>query len=161
MSPPGDRRDDPTPPGHAVARDGFMTIDMEAFAHKLADQMDGRGNSGRRFLGLDLGSWTKLSLGWLLALVVAMATWWLAVRDGLRERPTLEQIDEIIDVRDATHGGAADAHPPIQRRLDTIDSEQRMIRDSQIRQEQIDKTQTDVLKDIKGDLRRLRRHRDQ
>lgn len=114
-------------------------------------------DKNRRFLGLAPGSWTKLFLGWLLALLIATGTWWLAVRDGLRERPTTDQIDQIIRAREQTHDGAAEAHPPIQRRLEAIDSQQRTIRDSQIRQEQIDVQQTAVLKEIKGDVKRLRR----
>lgn len=126
---------------------------IDRIAEKVAE-VNRNGGGGRRFLGLEAGSLTKI-----FALVVAMSTWYLAVRDGLNARPTADQIEQIIGGTIRGHDGAADSHPPFQKRLDATEVGQRKIRESQIRQETLDETQTEVLKEIKDDLKQLGKRR--
>jgi hypothetical protein len=141
--------------------DGDPEAFLDALATKLAQKSGGGGGPPpKKFLGLDGGAWTKLLIGYLIAAAVGVFLWWLAVRDGLNERPTRPEVQETIKT---TLGGALDrhendrAHPKAQRQIDEIKVEQRTIRESQIRQEGIDKTQTETLKEIKDDVKRIRR----
>lgn len=115
----------------------------------------------RKVLGLEIGAWMKLLLGWTLAVVTFVFTWYNTVNaslEDLKARPTLEQIEKVIhdDINHHTNEGA---HPEAQRRLENLEKEQRVIRHSQIRQETIDTQQTETLREIRDDVKRLRRQR--
>ena len=139
-------------------------IDM--LAGKVAERVGGNGGGGppppKKFLGLDGGAWTKFLVGYLIAAVAGVFFWWLAVRDGLAARPTRDEINTSVDrkLNSAVDRHSDKPHPPTENRLKVLEGEQRTIRDSQIRQEQIDKTQTEVLKEIKDDVKRIRRRGD-
>lgn len=109
---------------------------------------------GKRFLGLTAGDWTKMLLAWGLATVVFVSTWYRTVNDGLDARPTKQAVEESIK----QHNNAG-AHPEAVERLKVLEAEQRAIRESQIRAEGVDKQQTEVLREIKTDVRRIRRSR--
>lgn len=109
------------------------------------------------FLGLDAGAWTKMLIAAVGAALVAVTTWYLTLRDELRIRPTVPQIEEVMHESFEQHNDSSGAHQPIQERLESVNVEQQKIRESQVRQEENGKAQTDVLKDIKNDLRRLRK----
>lgn len=49
------------------------------------------------FLGLQLGFWVKILLGWLAAALIGGAGWFLYVRDALAERPTAAAVDIKIE----------------------------------------------------------------
>lgn len=146
-----------------------VPVQPEQVIHILAEKVaarigertaGGNGNgNGRSFLGLDRPAWARILIGWSVALILAFGGWWLAVRDGLRERPTFDEVKTEIKDTSIDHNGAGDAHPAIQKRINEQMQEQRLIRESQIRQESTDRQQTETLNEIKNDVRRMRRNR--
>lgn len=146
-----------SPPAGTLSPEAFL----DALSAKVAAKVNGQGGHGnggtRRFLGLDRGSWTKMVLGWALAGLLAIGAWYLAVRDALHERPTAPQVGETIREGFAVHDDSSAAHPPIQRRLDSLTAEQRIIRDSQIEQATTDKQQTKLLEKIERKIDRRNR----
>lgn len=115
----------------------------------------------KKYLGLEMSAWVKLLAGWTLAIVTFVFTWYNTVNSSLEElkdRPTLQQIEKAIhdDLDRHTNEGA---HPEAQKRLESLEEEQRVIRHSQIRQETIDTQQTETLREIRDDVKRLRRRR--
>ena len=50
------------------------------------------------FLGLQLGSWVKILLGWLTAAIIGGAGWYLYVRDSIKERPTSAAVETKIGI---------------------------------------------------------------
>jgi len=134
---------------------------LDRLAEKLAARVGngGGGNGHRRFLGLELGGWTKLLASMILAGAVALAAWWLTVRDELANRTTGPDVHRAIIEAEAHHDRDSEAHPPIQKRLEGIEVQQRTIRDSQIRQEGIDGKQSLALESIAEDVKVLRRQR--
>lgn len=144
----------------AAANPGGMGDDSEVLkklAHLVKES--GGGNGGSRFLGLDRDSWMKMILAWVVAAGMALGAWHLAVRDALQVRPTSDQVKHEVRGTFETHNDSSAAHPPIQHRLDKLSDTQKLIRESQIRQEETDKTQTETLKLIQVDISRLRRGR--
>lgn len=134
----------------------------ESFLDELADKvaskvnLNGSPDDGKhKFLGIALGGWTKMIAAWVMAGLVALAAWHLTIRDELRVKPNIEQ----VEMEFKKHDKISDAHPPIQARLKVIEGEQRTIRESQIRQEANDSLQTQVLQEIKDDVKGLRRKR--
>lgn len=152
---------------HVAAQSMAQDQLIDAVAEKLARKLAGGGGtipppSGapppghKTFLGLDAGGWTRMLMAWVVGVALAFGAWWLTVRDGLRERPTEERVDKKLEK--AVNGHEANGnHPKIEKRLDALGAEQKMIRETQIEQTQVDKQQTEVLKDIKAELRRRRR----
>lgn len=138
-----------------------MRAFCEEVAHYVASSLPPTPPSPpqpRRFLGLDKGSWMKLFLGWALAVGTFVFTWYNTVNsslDDLKARPTAEQVKEIIheDIQDHSNS----IHPPTEERLKYIEGEQKIIRESQIRQEAVDMQQTETLKEIRDDVKRIRR----
>jgi len=131
---------------------------VEAIAAKCAEKLNGHSQE-KHFLGMAVGSWAKMFLGWLAALLVAMATWYLAVRDGLNERPTAPQVENVMQQSLNHHEREAEAHPPIQKRLKVIETDQKIIRESQLRQEWTAKSQDETLQEIKKDIKSIRKNR--
>jgi hypothetical protein len=147
---------------HAQVAQGTDTGGAERFLDAVADRLITRINGGpvrRRFLGLDAGSWMKLFLGWGIALGVFFATWYLSVRDGLRERPTIEQVERRVAGEVSEHEARGGAHPVIEKRLENVEAGQRVIRESQVRAEQVDATQTELLREVRDDVKKIRRTR--
>jgi len=147
-----------TPPMGTPTPDQFL----DQLAEKLAARVNPGGGDGgghRRFLGMEVGGWTKLLASMILAGAVALAAWWLTVRDELKARTTPEQVQTRIEVEARHHAKDADAHPPIQKRLDKLTGEQRTIRESQIRQEEASATTAKALEGIAEDVKHLRRRR--
>lgn len=148
----------------AVADVGAMPVEgvpspeefLDALAAKLAQKTGGGdGPPPKKFLGLGKADWIKLLIGWAVVVLVFLGTWYLSVRDGLRERPTTEQVMEVV--KQGVNGHAEKTHPTTQIQIDQIKTEQRTIRDSQIRQEQIDISQSETLDEIKEDVKLIRR----
>lgn len=133
---------------------------LDALATKLA-QKTGNGPPPKTFLGLSGGAWTKVVIGYLIAAMVGVFLWWLAVRDGLAERPTRNEVNTSIDNKlDAKVDRHTDRpHPDTDKRLVALEREQKTIRESQIRQESNDRAQSAILSEIKDDVKRLRRRR--
>ena len=151
----------------AAANPGGMgdeQVTLRKLAKLIADETgkNGGGNGGPKkpsFLGLEVGAWTKQLLALLAAALVALGVWQLTVRDELSMRPTGLEVKQESKATFDVHNDSSAAHPPIQKRLDTLTSEQRLIRDSQIGQAADDKAQTKVLDEIKADVKILRRRR--
>ncbi len=139
---------------------GDQLIDL--VAHKIAERaLTGFGNGGGGgggFLGLDRGGWTRMVLAWVIAIVLAVGGFYLAVRDGLKARPTKEEVGKQVKSSVDQHETRGE-HPKIEKRLEGVEKEQKTIRESQIEQIGVDKNQTKVLGEIKKDLRQLRRRR--
>jgi hypothetical protein len=123
---------------------------LERLASALAPKLNGHNGGGpkHKFLGLDAATWTKTLLAWSVAAVLAVAAWYLGVRDALHERPTAPQVERSVKGAFESHNDSSAAHPPIQRRLETLGTEQKKIRESQVRQEALDETQTKALERI-------------
>ena len=142
-----------------------LQLDPEDFLESVASKVAAKigapkpTSSGRVFLGMDTGAWTRLIVGWLVAVVLAGGAWWLSVRDGLAARPTFKEAATGAQDAIQAHEHSTEAHPPIQQRLDAMEREQTLIRESQIRQEETDKAQTKVLEEIKVEVGRIRRGR--
>lgn len=136
---------------------------LDRLAEKLASRVgrgdndggNGRGN-GRKLLGVQIGSWMQWVVGFLILGVIGAATWWLKLRDDLRDRPTTEQVREVLDAKTRDHEDRG-SHPKIEQRLEGLEGSQRLIRESQVRQEGIDSRQADTLEAIRDDLRNRRR----
>lgn len=146
-----------TPPMGVPTPEAFL----DALALKLAARVN-RGPGGgeppaRRFLGLEAGGWTKLLASMLLAAAVGLITWWATVRDELRIRPTTDEVGAQITEAEAHHAKNSEAHPPIQARIVEMEGEQRTIRESQIRQEVVERAQAKTLEEIAEDVKTLRR----
>ena len=143
-------------------------LSPEEFIDSLADRLieksqhgsgdgGGGGPKGKRFLGLEAGSWTKLVAGWTAAVVLAGFAWYSTVSKGLAERPTKEELKtQFVDVIDRH---SAKPHVQTDARLKVLETQQREIHDSQIRQEQVNKSQTSTLEEIRDDVKQLRRRR--
>jgi hypothetical protein len=88
--------------------------------------------------------WAAKAIGAaLLASVVFFAGWYATVNRGLDARPTKAELREVVR--------------PIERRIDTLEKEQRTIRESQIKQATDAEHTTKALKDIAREMRRLKR----
>ena len=109
------------------------------------------------FLGMSLGSWTKLGLSYGLGAGLFMVAWFNTVNRELADRPTDDEVKADIDDGFIRH--ALQPHPGTDKRLKILEAEQRTIRESQIRSEQVDLQQTKTLEEIRDDVKRLRRNR--
>jgi hypothetical protein len=143
--------------GEAMAQArGVGTVEADLFLDAVAQKLAARVNGSRekRFLGLELGAWVKLGIGWAIAAVVFLLTWYNTVNRDLGDRPTVRAVDETIDAAVKSHGLDKGAHPDHLEQLELLDDKQQQIRESQIRQELIDTRQTEILEEIRDDLRR-------
>jgi len=134
----------------------------EEFLEKLASKLYEKGGSSgggdpppKKFLGLSYSDWAKMVIGWSVALLAFLGTWYMTVRDGLAERPT--KVEVGADVQKVINDHSHVTHPGTEKRIEAIEKEQRTIRESQIRQEEADKGQTATLGEIKEELVRIRR----
>jgi len=134
---------------------------LDKLAAKLMEKSGGGGGGSgtppKTFLGLSTSDWTKLVIGWSIALVAFLGTWYMSVRDGLAERPTTDQVTEAVKNTIGDHAGGV--HPATEHKIQIIEHEQKKIRESQIRQEESAKAQTETLGEIKQELVRIRRQR--
>jgi hypothetical protein len=124
---------------------------LDLLAAKLAPRLNERTErvEAAVFLGLGIGAWTRMALGVVGAALIAVATWYLTLRDELRVRPTVPQVEEALRESFDHHNDSS-----IQLRLGTLSEEQQIIRESQVRQEGIDETQTKTLDRIERKLDR-------
>lgn len=129
-------------------RPGRETLD--AFARKIAEL--NRAQRGRTFLWMGKEAWARLAVTWIVGGLLVAGGWWLAARDTLRAAVNEDQVEALIEKHQA-----AETHPETDKELDAIRVEQRVIRESQIRQEEAAKATAAALQDIKADLRRRRR----
>jgi len=129
---------------------------LDALARKLAEKQGGGGNGGggdgRRIFGMQSGEWMKLLLGWVVVSLLSLATWYLSVRDGLNARPTTPEVQRMTGGALAEHERVGE-HPKLEKRLDGMEGNVRDIKESQIRQEETHKQQTEALQEIKQSLR--------
>jgi len=88
------------------------------------------------------------------AIGVFLVTWYNTVNRDLDDKATHSEVVQKIDQKMVHHSDKP--HPPTEIRLRKLEGEQRIIRESQIRQETIDQVQTVTLKEIRDDVRRLR-----
>jgi hypothetical protein len=144
--------------GQIAAPESSSTEDfLDALARKLAEkQGGGNGNGdggGRRIFGMHSGEWVKLLLGWVVVSLLSLATWYLSVRDGLNARPTTPEVQRTTAAAVSEHERVGD-HPKVEKRLDAMEVNVRDIKESQIRQEETHKQQSDTLQEIKQSLRR-------
>ncbi len=111
----------------------------------------------RLLLGIPLGTWLKIGSGILGATLIFLFTWYNRVNVEIRDLPTKKDVGVIID--DELESHSLTPHPPTEERLENLEGEIRIIRESQIRQETIDIQQSEVLQDIKSELKQLRKTR--
>lgn len=141
---------------------------IDALADRMAFRLKDNSSEPevKKFLGLDRGSWTKFILGSIVAAVVWVFTWHNTVNAKIGDRPTAAEVQKKIlqisvelkkdiDSRMSTH--ATYPHPVTAGKIEAIAEKQAAIEKSQIRQEGTDKTQTEILKNIKEDMRYLKR----
>jgi len=143
----------------AVTPDAFLEALANKVVEKIGDPVGGGGGSGggRKFLGMEAGAWTKLVVGYIVAGIMALVVWQLTIRDALGERPTKPQVEASLKKTFDNHNISSQSHPPIQAKLKILSTEQRTIRESQIRQEGLDREQNNSLKKIEKALTRGRR----
>jgi hypothetical protein len=135
---------------------------LDRLAEKLAPKLNGHNGEGpkHKFLGLEVGAWTKMLVAYAIGAVVAIVVWQLTIRDELGKRPTIPQVEESSKAGFEKHNDSAKAHPSIQERLDEVSTEQKTIRESQIQQVTTDKAQTKLLEKLDRKIdRRNRRDR--
>ena len=149
-------------PVHAMDPDRFL----DAVAEKLADRVakkngsnsgDGGGPPKKYFLGVAIADWVKIVVGWAAAALIFAGTWYLSVRDGLGKRPTRKETRQLLIDGMKQHGQLP--HPPTAKRLKILEDGQVQMQKVLIRQEGIDTRQTEILQEIKVDVKQLRRQR--
>lgn len=142
----------PAPP-HAM---GLSPADfLDEVALRLARRVPGAAPRGKTLLGLGKADWGRLVIGWTVAIALGVGAWWLQVRDGLRDRPTSSTVQEGL--KDALESHSSGVHPKTQQDIDVLRAQAQEIREAQIRQEQIDISQTETLHEIRDDVKTLRR----
>jgi len=144
--------------GLAPPHESDDTLKQLLRAVKTAVEKGGGGGDGpppKVFLGQDSGFWLKLAISALVAVSLSLGAWFLAIRDGFAERPTSEAVGKMFREYDKHHSDHP--HPVTAKRLSAVENEQKLIRESQIRQEALAEVQTQTLTEIKGDLKQLRR----
>ena len=144
---------------HALPPDVEPQDVLEILAQKVAAKVgSGNGNGGpphRRFLGLELGAWTKLILGWSIAAGIFLLTWYNTVNANMKERPTREEIVKTLMVHaEESHPGAADKADlkAVDVKVQAIEVEQR------VQSTQLKGIGKDI-GEIKDDMKHLRRRR--
>lgn len=161
--------------------DGALRMSSDDFINRIADRVfekmvvtggppppGGSGGSDgtppgpprHTFLGVDVGWWMRTAVGWTVAILLAIGAWWLTVRDTLKNAASQSHVEKRVhEASKAAVSGHEEngAHPKIEKRLEGVEIKQEAIRDSQIRQEGTDKSQSDALDDIKDDLKYIKR----
>ena len=133
------------------------------------------GGSGRSFLGVDGGGWTKLLFGFAVAAILASLTWFLWVRDSIAARPTLEVVETSIkastkkaeeSVREAEQSFKDDIdihtsmpHPRTQQILDGHSGQLQEQREQLIIIGSSVVRMKDDVREIKDDVKKLNRRR--
>lgn len=138
---------------------------LDRIADKMVEKMGGGGGSppspprkrDKQFLGIALGGWTKLAIGYLVAGIVFAVTWYFTVNRDLDDRPTFIEMDDafsdvVDDHRERSH---ADTHI----RIKALEKRKHEVDRWISAQDEVHKAQLDVLEDIKEDLNYLRRRR--
>ena len=111
----------------------------------------------KKFIGVTLGGWV-LFLAGLLVTGIGSGFWaFLDARDAIRDKPNTESVKVRVDKAIDLHERRGE-HPKLEEQMRALSAEQSTIKSSQIRQEQIDQQQTEVLKEIQKDVRRIGRN---
>lgn len=136
---------------------------LEKYADVILLKRPGGGGGEppeRKFLGKDLGDWIWRVLTAVGAIAVFLVVWYNTVNNSLEEletRPTAAQVGEIVERAMSNHSQAP--HPGAVKRLEALETQQRLMRESQVRQETIEGQQAKTLEEIRKELRRQRYRR--
>jgi hypothetical protein len=129
---------------------------LDEVAIRLARRVPSGPIPQKTYFGLSSSEWTKTALGWLVAALVFLGGWWLSVRDGLRERPTNDQLEQKLEKVFKVHGEGV--HVQTKQDIEDLRRQTTQVRESQIRIEEVDQTQTETLKEIRDDVKQLRKN---
>lgn len=134
---------------------GDFTDRIDLIAERVVQKQ--REQSGNIWLGKNRIDWARILLGWSVAALIAVGTWWLWVRDSIADRPTRQQVEDTVSRGRDMHEDSYMAHPRFGEVLTRHGAEIRALQESQIRQVQIDKQQTELLREIRQDVKALRK----
>jgi len=95
------------------------------------------------FLGMRAEMWIKIMIGWIVAMIVGGAGWFLHIRDSLSDRPTSASVSERIE------SAAQPTIEKVREHREDIRANAAKIQSIEIESSayvQIQKTHTDILK---------------
>ena len=121
---------------------------MSEFARKVASSTPPE----RTFLGLKWDAWVKFLLPLLVAASLGAFAWYQSVE----EKPTVEEVGDLVK-RDLTIHSLT-PHNATAIRLEKLETITQELKESSIRAEQVHRTQGEVLREIRDDVKQLRRN---
>jgi len=125
---------------------------------KPVERKNSRGNKETRVpwshqLASKKNIWFQLAIALGFSGLMTIGGWWIWVRDGIRDAASKEETRELFFKADKLN----EKQTSVESRLNSLSSEQRILRETQIKQTEFLKNQNESFTDIKKNLEMIRR----